>query len=108
MTRWEKVCVSCGFSCFVSSWLLNRDLLLSSDHDLGILTRLPENNSSDNLCVQCPDYLGSKSTFTLGQFGGHNGRALRTGDVLHLSAAKFTVKLHHTLSIHNSTIRLWI
>lgn len=32
--------------------------------------------------VQCPDYLGSKSTFTLGQFGGHNGRALRAGDVL--------------------------
>ncbi|MFT4862147.1 MAG: urea carboxylase [Pseudohongiellaceae bacterium] len=34
--------------------------------------------------VQCPAYLGSKSTFTLGQFGGHAGRALRTGDVLHL------------------------
>ncbi|MGH8779478.1 urea carboxylase [Paraburkholderia sp.] len=29
-------------------------------------------------------YLGSRSTFTLGQFGGHGGRALRTGDVLHL------------------------
>ncbi len=35
--------------------------------------------------LQCPDYLGSKSTFTLGQFGGHCGRALRTGDVLHIS-----------------------
>lgn len=35
--------------------------------------------------VNVPDYLGSKSTFTLGQFGGHAGRALRTGDVLHLS-----------------------
>jgi urea carboxylase len=34
--------------------------------------------------IDCPDYLGSKSTFTLGQFGGHSGRALRTGDVLHL------------------------
>ncbi len=32
-----------------------------------------------------PDYLGSKSTFTLGQFGGHAGRTLRTGDVLHIS-----------------------
>ncbi|WP_111639466.1 urea carboxylase [Marinomonas shanghaiensis] len=32
----------------------------------------------------CPDYLGSKSTFTLGQFGGHNGRSLQTGDVLHV------------------------
>jgi urea carboxylase len=31
-------------------------------------------------------YLGSRSTFTLGQFGGHGGRALRAGDVLHLHA----------------------
>ncbi|MDB5782360.1 urea carboxylase [Caballeronia mineralivorans] len=30
-------------------------------------------------------YLGSRSTFTLGQFGGHGGRALRAGDVLHLN-----------------------
>ncbi len=30
----------------------------------------------------CPDYLGSKATFTLGQFGGHAGRALRAGDCL--------------------------
>ncbi|AYA77565.1 urea carboxylase [Bacillus sp. Y1] len=29
-----------------------------------------------------PLYLGSASTFTLGGFGGHGGRALRTGDVL--------------------------
>jgi urea carboxylase len=29
-----------------------------------------------------PDYLGSKSTFTFGQFGGHGGRVLRAGDVL--------------------------
>ncbi|MCO6413717.1 MAG: 5-oxoprolinase/urea amidolyase family protein, partial [Thiogranum sp.] len=32
-----------------------------------------------------PDYLGSKSTFTLGQFGGHGGRPLRVGDVLRLN-----------------------
>ncbi|HEY3700456.1 MAG TPA: urea carboxylase, partial [Spongiibacteraceae bacterium] len=32
--------------------------------------------------IRCPDYLGAKATFTLGQFGGHNGRALRAGDVL--------------------------
>ncbi|MEP0923927.1 urea carboxylase [Leptolyngbya sp. ST-U4] len=31
-----------------------------------------------------PEYLGSRSTFTLGQFGGHSGRTLRTGDVLRL------------------------
>ncbi|MFX4226768.1 MAG: urea carboxylase [Porticoccaceae bacterium] len=36
--------------------------------------------------IQCPDYLGSKATFTLGKFGGHAGRALRSGDVLHLQA----------------------
>ena len=35
--------------------------------------------------LNVPDYLGSKSTFTLGQFGGHAGRALRTGDVLHIT-----------------------
>ena len=37
--------------------------------------------------IDCPAYLGSRSTFTLGQFGGHNGRALRAGDVLNLQAA---------------------
>ena len=35
--------------------------------------------------INCPDYLGSKSTFTLGQFGGHAGRELRVGDVLHFN-----------------------
>lgn len=34
-----------------------------------------------------PEYLGSKSTFTLGGFGGHGGRALRAGDVLRLAGA---------------------
>lgn len=34
--------------------------------------------------IQVPEYLGSRSTFMLGQFGGHGGRALRAGDVLHL------------------------
>jgi urea carboxylase len=33
---------------------------------------------------QVEPYLGSRSTFTLGQFGGHGGRALRTGDVLRI------------------------
>ncbi len=34
--------------------------------------------------IDVPDYLGSKATFTLGQVGGHGGRTLRTGDVLHI------------------------
>ena len=34
--------------------------------------------------LDIPDYLGSKSTFSLGPFGGHGGRLLRTGDVLHV------------------------
>jgi urea carboxylase len=34
--------------------------------------------------VEVPAYLGSRSTFTLGGFGGHAGRALTAGDVLHL------------------------
>ena len=31
-----------------------------------------------------PEYLGSRATFVLGGFGGHAGRALRPGDVLHV------------------------
>lgn len=34
--------------------------------------------------LDVPLYLGSRATFTLGQFGGHGGRALRVGDVLKL------------------------
>lgn len=32
-----------------------------------------------------PEYLGSRSTFALGQFGGHGGRTLRAADMLALS-----------------------
>lgn len=32
--------------------------------------------------IDVPDYLGSRSTFLLAGFGGHEGRALRTGDRL--------------------------
>lgn len=38
------------------------------------------------LCIKggfsVPEYLGSKSTFTLGKFGGHQGRELKAGDLL--------------------------
>jgi urea carboxylase len=40
------------------------------------------------LCVRggfdVPSYLGSRSTFTLGRFGGHGGRTLQLGDVLYV------------------------
>ncbi|KUJ72918.1 urea carboxylase [Thiomicrospira sp. WB1] len=35
-----------------------------------------------------PDYMGSKTTFSLGGFGGHGGRLLRAGDVLRLTTDK--------------------
>lgn len=37
--------------------------------------------------IDVPRYLGSRATFTLGGFGGHGGRALRAGDVLHIEPA---------------------
>ncbi len=38
--------------------------------------------------LDVPQYLGSRSTFMLGRFGGHGGRALRSGDVLRVEAAR--------------------
>src|SRR6185312_2305797 len=35
--------------------------------------------------IDVPLYLGSRSTFVLGQFGGHAGRTLRPGDMLPLA-----------------------
>ena len=32
-----------------------------------------------------PEYLGSRATFVLGRFGGHAGRVLTAGDVLHVA-----------------------
>jgi len=36
--------------------------------------------------LDVPEYLGSRSTFALGQFGGHAGRTLRVGDVLEIGS----------------------
>ena len=36
--------------------------------------------------IDVPPYLGSRATFTLGLFGGHGGRALQAGDILHTGA----------------------
>ena len=40
--------------------------------------------------LDVPEFLGSRSTFILGKFGGHAGRALRAGDVLHVRSAPDT------------------
>ena len=40
--------------------------------------------------IDVPKIMGSSSTFADGKFGGHNGRALRTGDVLHLTRSCVT------------------
>jgi urea carboxylase len=34
--------------------------------------------------IDVPPYLGSRSTFVLAAFGGHSGRTLRPGDMLHI------------------------
>lgn len=46
-----------------------------------------------------PRYLGCRATFTLGQFGGHGGRALRLGDVLHLGKSSAPSGVGTTLPI---------
>ncbi|HEY5508780.1 MAG TPA: urea carboxylase, partial [Paludibacter sp.] len=40
--------------------------------------------------IKVSDYMGSKSTFSLGVFGGHCGRTLRTGDVIKLNESSVT------------------
>lgn len=40
-----------------------------------------------------PAYLGSRATYMLGRFGGHAGRSLRAGDVLHLAANPLSATL---------------
>src|SRR6185436_6617478 len=53
------------------------------------------------LCVRggidVPPYLGSRATFTLGLFGGHAGRALRAGDVIHFDAQAATLPMQVAL-----------
>ena len=80
------------------------------------LGRIKAEGARSYLCVRggvdCPEYLGSRSTFTLGQFGGHNGRALRAGDVLRVKesfAAVSAVKLEDGIKpeiSHNWELRV--
>ncbi|MEO7774771.1 MAG: urea carboxylase [Steroidobacteraceae bacterium] len=43
--------------------------------------------------LDVPAYLGSRATFMLGRFGGHGGRTLRAGDVLHLVSTTISATL---------------
>ncbi|CAG8971814.1 hypothetical protein HYALB_00001924 [Hymenoscyphus albidus] len=43
--------------------------------------------------IHVPEVFGSRSTFTLGKMGGHNGRELRAGDLI-----PFKIPLHETSS----------
>ena len=40
--------------------------------------------------LDVPEYLGSRSTFALGQFGGHAGRTLKVADLLPISRPELT------------------
>ena len=46
--------------------------------------------------IDVPEYLGSQSTFTLGQFGGHGGRSLVAGDVLEIEDSNFKTQIPRT------------
>ncbi|MFI0721967.1 urea carboxylase [Streptomyces sp. NPDC021224] len=69
--QWEPVTVPAG-------GLLD----VGAPHEAGLRTYVLLAGGLD-----VPPYLGSAATFTLGRFGGHGGRALRTADVLHGGAA---------------------
>lgn len=87
----DSIIAICG--ALINVWLDGEPLPLWQSHSIkaGALVQFGKIQQSGNrvyLAVhggfQVPDYLGSKSTFTLGQFGGHAGRVLRAGDVLHV------------------------
>jgi len=46
--------------------------------------------------LDLPEYLGSRSTFMLGRFGGHAGRALAPGDVIYINPTnEATLPIRH-------------
>ena len=59
--------------------------------------------------LDVPVYLGSRSTFTLGGFGGHAGRNLTAGDVLRLAgAAPSTAAAPLAEDLRPATTKAWI
>ncbi len=71
ITPWQPVAVKAG-----------RTLTLGSVSGVGARAYLAVRGGFD-----VPSYLESRATFTLGKFGGHGGRALLPGDILHLAAS---------------------
>ncbi|WP_317447414.1 urea carboxylase [Streptomyces collinus] len=65
--QWEPVTVGAG-----------QTLAVGAPHEHGLRTYVLFAGGLD-----VPEFLGSAATFVLGGFGGHGGRALRAGDVLH-------------------------
>jgi urea carboxylase len=53
-----------------------------------------------------PRILGSSSTFTLGGFGGHGGRALRTGDVLRVNGGEAPSEIRQLNSAHRPSVSI--
>nr|WP_219846041.1 urea carboxylase [Emcibacter nanhaiensis] len=47
--------------------------------------------------IDVPDFMGSRATFTLGEFGGHAGRALAAGDLLPINACEALKSAHQRL-----------
>ncbi|MCU1527385.1 MAG: uahA, partial [Frondihabitans sp.] len=68
--QWEPIAVGVG-----------QTLVIGTAAGPGLRTYLAVRGGID-----VPLYLGSASTFTLGGFGGHAGRALQAGDVLRLGS----------------------
>jgi len=57
--------------------------------------------------IDVPLYLGSRSTFSLGLFGGHAGRALLAGDVLHVDAMVAKEACFETITPYRSFTNEW-
>ncbi|WP_369245373.1 5-oxoprolinase/urea amidolyase family protein [Streptomyces sp. R41] len=68
VTQWEPVTVPAGAVLEVGA---------PAEHGLRTYVLFADGG------LDVPPFLGSAATFTLGRFGGHGGRTLRTGDVLH-------------------------
>jgi urea carboxylase len=50
--------------------------------------------------LEVQPYLGSRSTFILGGFGGHAGRGLRAGDVIHIGQQDIALSIPAVLPLH--------